>query len=343
MASFSVSTAALAIAAALALFRFLIYPILFSPLASVPAAHPSAPFSPAWILAQRYRNRANAAIHRAHARHGPVVRLGPAELSINCVDGGLKAVYAGNWAKPAWYPRQFENFGTPNMFATLANRPHGQRKRLLAHVYSKSFLHAAPGLARIARVLLHERLLPALRTWPPTGPEPARGRDIDVFQLFNAATLDFITAYLFGLRCSTNHLQHPARNAHWLSIYHGREEGRFWLAELPRLAAVLQGWLRVPLTSAHTRQLGQQIDAYALGMCDQAEKLVGDGGEKEVLEDGDEPLVYLKLKHALEKDGEMSVGRLAPGVPVRLEIASEMTDHLCALPPSAIDRPLDRR
>ena len=341
MASISFSTAALLVALLFAIFKFLIYPVFLSPLSSIPAAHPTAPFSPLWILYHRYFNRANAATHAAHLTHGPVVRLGPHELSINCVDGGLKTVYAGNWPKHAWYARQFENFGVPNMFATLANRPHGQRKRLLAHVYSKSFLHGAPGMARIARVLLYERLLPVLGSSEPDAMAPrgtGKGAELDVFALFNAATMDFITAYVFGLRCATNHLQTPEQNAHWLSLYHGREEGRFWHAELPRLTALLQGWLRVPLTSARTARLGQEIGAIALDMCDRAEALVVDAGEKGELEDGDEPLVYRKLKDALGKAGEDGAGKLRPGVPMRLEIASEMTDHFCALPLPPISR-----
>ncbi|KAL8777930.1 MAG: hypothetical protein Q9213_007643 [Squamulea squamosa] len=41
---------------------------------------------------------------------GDIVRLGPNEVGINCVDGGLRTVYAGGFEKPYFYD-QFRNYG----------------------------------------------------------------------------------------------------------------------------------------------------------------------------------------------------------------------------------------
>ena len=49
-------------------------------------------------------------IHNAHLKHGPIVRLGPNELSVNCIDGGLRTIYAGGFEKPDWYPNLFYNY-----------------------------------------------------------------------------------------------------------------------------------------------------------------------------------------------------------------------------------------
>lgn len=93
------------------LYKNIIYPAFVSPLAKVPNAHWSAPFSSAWILWIRFKSRGNRTIHAAHEKHGPIVRLAPSELSINCVDAGIKTVYTGGFEKHEWYPRVFASLG----------------------------------------------------------------------------------------------------------------------------------------------------------------------------------------------------------------------------------------
>ena len=88
-----------------------IIPTFISPLSKIPNAHFTSSFSPFWILWKRYVAQENRAIHAAHVKHGEIVRLGPNEVSINCVDGGIRTVYSGGFEKWAWYPNQFENYG----------------------------------------------------------------------------------------------------------------------------------------------------------------------------------------------------------------------------------------
>ena len=107
----SLPTLAAVIVAALVLYKAIIYPAFVSPLAKIPNAHWSVPISPAWMLWKRFRMRNNRTIQAAHERLGPIVRLGPAEISINCVDGGIKSVYTGGFEKHEWYPRVFGSFG----------------------------------------------------------------------------------------------------------------------------------------------------------------------------------------------------------------------------------------
>lgn len=92
-------------------YKAIVYPVFLSPLAKIPNAHWSAPVSPAWILWKRFRSQNNSTIHAAHERLGPIVRLGPSEISINCVEGGIKTVYSGGFEKHEWYPRVFGSFG----------------------------------------------------------------------------------------------------------------------------------------------------------------------------------------------------------------------------------------
>jgi hypothetical protein len=91
-------------------WKFVIYPLLFSPLSKIPKAHWSSSFSPLWIYWIRYKSRENATLHAAHVTHGPIVQVAPNEISINSVDGGIRTVYGGGFEKGEWYSI-FENYG----------------------------------------------------------------------------------------------------------------------------------------------------------------------------------------------------------------------------------------
>ena len=94
-----------------AIYKYLVYPIFVSPLSKIPNAHVSSPFSPLWILWKRYKEEENKTIHAAHGKHGNIVRLGPNEISVACVDEGIRTVYSGGFEKWSWYPNQFSNYG----------------------------------------------------------------------------------------------------------------------------------------------------------------------------------------------------------------------------------------
>ncbi|KAK0704179.1 hypothetical protein B0T21DRAFT_269092, partial [Apiosordaria backusii] len=90
-------------------YRFIFWPAFFSPLAQIPNAHWSAPFSRFWILRVRFSHRENRTLHAAHRRLGAVVRVGPNELSIGDLDG-VRTVYQGGFEKTSWYS-VFDNYG----------------------------------------------------------------------------------------------------------------------------------------------------------------------------------------------------------------------------------------
>jgi unspecific monooxygenase len=93
------------------LYHFIIHPAFISSLSQLPNAHWSAPYSNLWIKWQRYRGRANRAIHAAHTRLGPVLRLGASEISVNSAEC-VKVVYSNDaFEKDEWYARAFANYG----------------------------------------------------------------------------------------------------------------------------------------------------------------------------------------------------------------------------------------
>lgn len=99
-------------------YRYLIFPLWISPLSKIPSIHFSCAFSPLWILWQRFKEEEIHVIYAAHQKHGPIVRLGPSEVSVNCVDGVLRTIYAGGFEKPVWYDA-FSNYGSLSYCALL--------------------------------------------------------------------------------------------------------------------------------------------------------------------------------------------------------------------------------
>lgn len=108
--AFGLLPVALCTLLAFGIYKFIIYPTFLSPLARIPNAHWSSSISPLWILWTRFRVHENREVHGAHLEKGPVIRLGPNEISINNVDGGIRTVYSGGFEKGEWYSI-FDNYG----------------------------------------------------------------------------------------------------------------------------------------------------------------------------------------------------------------------------------------
>jgi hypothetical protein len=108
------SGAAIVAIVAILTYRLFIFPTFFSPLSRIPNAHWSAPFSRTWILWVRFVQRENRTLHDAHRRLGPVIRVGPNELSIDGLEN-VRVVYQGGFEKPGWYS-VFDNYGYGNRF-----------------------------------------------------------------------------------------------------------------------------------------------------------------------------------------------------------------------------------
>ena len=81
-----------------------------SPLAGIPNAHFTAPFSRCWLLWTRYTGQESTQRLTAHRRHGSIIRLGPTELGVNCIDDGIRTIYGGNFDKASMYAN-LSNYG----------------------------------------------------------------------------------------------------------------------------------------------------------------------------------------------------------------------------------------
>ena len=145
-------------------------------------------------------------------------------------------------------------------------------------------------------------------------------------------TMDVMTAYLFGLKNSSNFLQDETYRRRWLALYQGRKKYTFFSQELPRLTRFCKR-LGIHLVPKWVDNANSELEAWTQERCDSTIAYLKDAAAKDK-EVANEPVVLGSLINGIEKErkmkGEDSV--LAPTTlkHERLSIASEMIDHLAA-------------
>ncbi|KAF2672410.1 cytochrome P450 [Microthyrium microscopicum] len=179
------------------LYTYILHPAFFTPFSKVPFAHPTSSISSLWITWKRRQGHEVRTIHKAHQQLGPVVRLGPNEVSVNSLDG-LRKIYAGSWDRHEWF-LQVRAFGeVPNLSSMLVKKEHSVRKRILAPVYTKSYILGSEDFRILAGVLLFERFFPYLDS-------VTRSREeVNVLNLGAAAGVEFLSAYMVGVQNGFN-------------------------------------------------------------------------------------------------------------------------------------------
>lgn len=314
---------------ALGIYKFIVHPAFISPLSKIPNAHWSASFSTLWIHNCRRLEKETFVTHEAHERLGPVVRLAPDVISVNNVDGGIRTVYGGGFEKGDWYKNVFNNYGIQPMFSMPEHARHSQRRKMISNVYAKSTLQNSDGMHAITDTILQERLIPRLRELAKSG-QPA-----EFYTIFSASAMDFVSAYVFGLKNSSGFLQQPEMGLKFFKDYKARQAYQFWPQDVPNFTKFMLSigllWTVVP---KWVYQANNDIETWILSMQDQAEDTVSEAeqeGEKGKPEDW--PNVYSQLRTALLKDkasksDDSPVSAQVQGQ--RLESASEMLDHTLA-------------
>lgn len=83
-----------------------------------------------------WRARSVHAILGLHRRYGPVVRIGPQEVSFNSLSA-LRTIYgAGSGFERTSFYRMFDVYGRPNLFTFGSGKLHRDRKKLISHIYA---------------------------------------------------------------------------------------------------------------------------------------------------------------------------------------------------------------
>jgi hypothetical protein len=314
-------------------YVYLIHPFFISPNRHIPAAHWSARIFPLWILWIRYREVEVATIHSAHQRLGPIILLGPNEISVNSFKGGIQPIYAGGFEKHEWYPHGFIKHGCFNMFSTIESKPHSIRKRMLSNIYSRSYLHSSTQLSEVSRTVLYDRLLPRLEVFATTG------EAFNAFEVVSATTFDFVAGYLFGISAANevaNMLNSPVRFKNFFDLHYDRGEGHRWfyIQELPHLTTFLSrfGWSFVPPMA---QTAFDDIESFGLEFCNRAANTLHKYNAEttaDMPEDAiaDFPTVYAQLRSSLSRNADKEDGLRNTSNDIQLQIASELTDEFLA-------------
>jgi cytochrome P450 len=198
---------------------------------------------------------------------------------------------------------------------------------MISNVYSKSMLHTSPSLERQAQVILYDRLLPIL-----SSPSALQDTGIDVHDIWNATAMDFITAYQFGLKNSSNFLQDEDYRRHWLSLYHSRKTYPYFTQELPRLTRFFK-FFHVNLVPVWVDDANRELEAWTKERCDDTVAYLKDSAadDKDI---GNEPVVLRALLTGMDREsktkGDESVLTHTLLKYPELSIASEMIDQLAA-------------
>lgn len=191
---------------------------------------------------------------------------------------------------------------------------------MLSNIYSKSFLQTSPQLALVSRTVILDRFLPILRE------SAESASSVDVHDLNNAITMDFVTCYIFGMRCGTNFLQDADTRKIWFESYQCRKPYEFYHQETPGLVSLSKS-LGFRLIPKWSDEANDYMESWGLEICDKAEKHMHSNDL------ATEPVVYKQLKGSMDKqlpDSTDSGAYKAALSQQRLDIACELYDQLTA-------------
>lgn len=305
----------LALVVALGFYKYIIYQAFLSPLARIPAAHWSCHISPVWQVWQRWQMRENDAVYQLHEKKGPILRLRPNELSVNCVEEGTRAIYWGSFEKDKFFSLSFVHYGyvfhknslytssvtteadpirLEPMFAMKENGPHASRKRMVSNVLSKSSLLSAPDLVEISKTIIFDRLLPTIES------DAASNTPTETLYLNYSYAMDSFTNFQFGRPIGSNFLLDLKQRHWWLDGFLSLRDSNFWILEFPRITTFLSK-LGVPVLRRNIVPVYVDLMDWVLRMCDQAQVKLS---QNEKFAAGDAPVVYAQIRHGLVKASE---------------------------------------
>lgn len=134
-----------------------------------------------WLIYQDLLGQRSKAIHALHKKYGPIVRIGPREVSF-CGVEAVRDIYSAR-NKLIKGPA-YEAFGRQSSFTIRDRDMHRQRQKQIAHVFSPSAIAAVEPL--VAEQVAHLVFQIAQRTSQP----------IDMMEWFRIFALDVVGMYI---------------------------------------------------------------------------------------------------------------------------------------------------
>lgn len=182
------------LATAVALSVFVLYHSIYRTLCKGPLQKVPGPKSYAiskWRLAlDDYNGVRTRSILSLHKKYGTAVRISPNEVSFSSLSA-LRTIYgAGSGFERTSFYRMFDVYGRQNLFTFAGVKQHADRKKLLAHAYSKSAILSPTA---IAKPLIEKNVNSYLELL-----EHEKGVTEEIFQSLHWFSLDSITGFLYG-------------------------------------------------------------------------------------------------------------------------------------------------
>ncbi|RDL36124.1 Uncharacterized protein BP5553_06736 [Venustampulla echinocandica] len=251
-----------------------VYRATFAPLSKLPGPWYTL-FSDVFLMYKEFTAQRRVYIHELHKRFGPVVRLGPNEVSFTSLEA-VKEIYqsgGSGYDKTEFY-NLFIQYGTRTTFSTLRKREHDQMKRYIAGSYANTSIMHPEVLDGI-----QERVKAFLRQC-----EEARKPAIDFY----------VYLHCFAMDCASFHLLHPhgtkSIEGKDLNLMQEYSYGDTLRTKLFRYRwPALARWLEKTFQQKFESHIGQ----YVLRACEQTDS-------------GDHSLAY-KLKNSNAKFGQIQV------------------------------------
>ena len=232
-----------------------------SPLDAAPSIHWSARFSSIWLRWHRLLDTDTLAVHRAHLRHGAVVRLAPNELSVCDADTGLKPIYEGRLPKTDWY-RIAISYGTAPSFALKDEESHRRRKRMTAKPYMNSYMRSNPAW-QAQQERLTDELHAALQDLSKDD------RAVDFNDVVFAWSLAVISYYVFGSKGAIDLLGDLKEARTMQTTYTKERLAGVWLTSWPALPQKLLRWMGYSTESSCIADMRERADRSPDNACEE--------------------------------------------------------------------------
>lgn len=169
--------------------------------------------------------------------------------------------------------------------------------------------------------IIHDRLLPILNK------AATSDMTVDIHDVNQALTMDFVSAYLFGLKNGSNLLQDVPLRDSMIHFYQCRKPYEFYNQEIPEFVAWLQSF-GLRLIPKWCDEANEVLGSWTLELCDKADE------SRESKDPAIEPFIYKQLKQAMAKElpaKEDDPEKYAKALKQqRLDIACEIYDQLTA-------------
>lgn len=181
-------------------YKFIIYPLLISPLRHVPGPKLAA-ITSLYLNSYYYAETGVPLVKSLHEKYGPIVRVGPSEVVIDD-PAQLSAIYGvrSTLSKPP-FAALLENYGYPNAFSSITKEDHRNRRKLVTKVYTMtSNLHNVRLMSWVQNRL--DMVMNRIKTESP--------KPVDIFTLATHFALDNVSYMVYGESLDLlggNHLQ----------------------------------------------------------------------------------------------------------------------------------------